>query len=259
MDINGKVGLVTGGASGLGAATVELLLESGASKVAVLDMNESSGHQIVQDLGERVLFIKTDVTDDEAVQGAVAQVAQSCGAMHIVVNCAGVGTPTKIYSKKKGLMRFDSFNRVVQINLIGTMNVIRHTAEQMMGNEPTNADGEKGVVINTASVAAFDGQVGQAAYSASKAAVAGMTLPIAREFATYGIRVMTIAPGLFQTPMMAGLPQAAQDALAADVPFPKRLGNAGEYAKLVKSIVENTMFSGETIRLDGAVRLANNA
>ena len=258
MDINGKVGVVSGGASGLGAATVELLLESGAAKVVVLDANESTGRQIAQDLGAQVLFIQTDVTDDEAVRSAIAQVVKSCGAMHMVVNCAGVATPNKVYSKKKGLMRFDSFNRVVQINLIGTMNVIRHTAEQMINNEPTNADGEKGVVINTASVAAFDGQVGQAAYSASKAAVAGMTLPLAREFATYGIRVMTIAPGLFQTSMMAGLPPAAQEALAADVPFPKRLGNAREYAELVKSIVENTMFSGETIRLDGAIRLANN-
>lgn len=259
MEINGKVGVITGGASGLGAATVQLLLESGASRIAVLDYNETTGQQIVRDLGDQVLFIKTDVTDDEAVKSAVAQVAENCGTMHIVVNCAGVATPTKVYSKKKGLMSFDAFNRVIEINLIGTMNVIRHTAEQMINNEPTNADGEKGVVINTASVAAFDGQVGQAAYSASKAGVAGMTLPIAREFATYGLRVMTIAPGLFQTPMMAGLPPAAQEALAADVPFPKRLGKAGEYAKLVKSIVENTMFSGETIRLDGAVRLANNA
>ena len=258
MEIKNKVALVTGGASGLGAATVRLLLEEGAGKAIIFDANEETGNQVADELGEKILFVKTDVTVDEEVKAGVQQAADHCGEIHIVINCAGVGIPTKVFSRKSGPMSYQSFNHVIQVNLLGTMNVIRHCIEKMVSNQATNEDGEKGVVINTASIAAFDGQVGQSAYSASKAGVVGMTLPIAREFASYGIRVMTIAPGLFNTPMMAGLPDPARKALIADVPFPKRLGHAREYALLVKSIVENTMLSGETIRLDGAIRLANN-
>ena len=227
MDIENKTALVTGGASGLGAATVRFLLEEGAHKAVIFDANEEMGNQIAKELGEKVLFIKTNVIEDDEVKTGVQQAADHCGEIHIVVNCAGVGTPAKVYSRKSGIMSFQSFNRVIQINLLGTMNVIRHCTEKMIQNEATNEDGEKGVVINTASVAAFDGQVGQAAYSASKAGVVGMTLPIARECASYGIRVMTIAPGLFHTPMMAGLPEPARQALIADVPFPKRRARPG--------------------------------
>ncbi len=258
MDIRNKVALVTGGASGLGAATIRLLLEKGARSAVIFDSNDESGNQMVRELGEKVWFIKTNVIEDEEVKAGVQQATDTCGEIHIVVNCAGVGAPSKVFSRKSGIMSYQSFNRVIQVNLLGTMNVIRHCAEKMIRNQATNEDGEKGVVINTASVAAFDGQVGQAAYSASKAGVVGMTLPIAREFASYGIRVMTIAPGLFHTPMMAGMADRTRKALIADVPFPKRLGHAREFALLVNSIVENTMLSGETIRLDGAIRLANN-
>ncbi len=256
MEIKNKFALVTGGASGLGAACVELLLAEGASGVAIFDYNEATGKVISAELGERVLFVKTDVSNDEQVKSGVERVIEKFGSLHIVINCAGIGTPAKVLSQKRGMMAFDSFAKVININLIGTMNVIRHTADKMFHNEATNEDGEKGVVINTASVAAYDGQIGQAAYSASKGGLVGMTLPIAREFAGYGMRVMTIAPGLFHTPMMDGLPEKAREALAASTPFPKRLGRADEYAALAKSIIENTMLSGETIRLDGAVRLA---
>lgn len=257
MEIRNKFALVTGGASGLGAACVRLLLAEGATKIAILDFNEETGNQIASELGDQVLFIKTDVAQDSDVKNAVETAADQFGAIHIVINCAGIGAPNKVISRKKGMMTFDYFVGVINVNLIGTMNVIRHTANQMINNQATNEDGEKGVVINTASVAAYEGQVGQAAYSASKGGIIGMTLPIAREFADYGIRVMTIAPGLFLTPMMDSLPEAAQQALAASTPFPKRLGKPEEFAALAKSIIENTMFSGETIRLDGAIRLAH--
>ena len=256
MDIKNKFALVTGGASGLGAACVRLLLAEGASGVAIFDYNAETGNTISAELGDNVLFVKTDVSSDEQVKASVERVIEKFGSLHIVINCAGIGTPAKVLSQKRGMMTFDSFASVININLIGTMNVIRYTADKMFHNEPTNEDGEKGVVINTASVAAYDGQIGQAAYSASKGGLVGMTLPIAREFADYGLRVMTIAPGLFHTPMMDGLPDKAREALAASTPFPKRLGRADEFAALAKSIIENTMLSGETIRLDGAVRLA---
>ncbi|MBF0278290.1 MAG: SDR family NAD(P)-dependent oxidoreductase [SAR324 cluster bacterium] len=256
MEITNKYALVTGGASGLGAACVRLLLAEGAGGVAIFDYNEETGKAISEELGDKVLFVKTDVSDDEQVKAGVDRVIAKFASLHIVINCAGVGTPAKVLSQKRGMMTFDSFAKVININLIGTMNVIRHTSEKMFHNEATNADGEKGVFINTASVAAYDGQIGQAAYSASKGGLVGLTLPIAREFADYGMRVMTIAPGLFHTPMMDGLPEKAREALAASTPFPKRLGRADEYAALAKSIIENTMLSGETIRLDGAVRLA---
>jgi 3-hydroxyacyl-CoA dehydrogenase / 3-hydroxy-2-methylbutyryl-CoA dehydrogenase len=253
MRIDNCVAIITGGASGLGEATVRNLLKAGA-RAAILDMDEGRGQAIAKELGDSAVFFKTDVCDEKSVQEAVDSVVVHFGAIHIAVNCAGVGTPMKVIGKK-GPLAIEKFERVVRINLIGTMNVVRLGAEKMMKNTPMT-DGERGVVINTASVAAFDGQIGQAAYAASKAAVVGMTLPIAREFADYGIRVMTIAPGLFETPMLAGLPEPAKAALNQMMPFPKRLGRPLEYAMLVAQIIENPMLNGETIRLDAALRLS---
>ncbi|MCD6185549.1 MAG: 3-hydroxyacyl-CoA dehydrogenase [Deltaproteobacteria bacterium] len=253
MDIKGSVAVITGGASGLGEATLRSFVNNRA-KVAILDFDDKRGSQIADELGDAVVFCKTDVSDEKSVQNAINKTVENFGGIQIAVNCAGVGPAAKVLSKN-GPLSISDFNRTIQINLIGTMNVIRLAAEQMMKTTP-NADGEKGVVINTASVAAFEGQIGQAAYTASKAGVVGMTLPIAREFADYGIRVLTIAPGLFETPMLAGLPEKAQKALANMVPFPKRLGKPSEYAMLAKHIVENPVLNGETIRLDSAIRMA---
>ena len=253
MQIRGITALITGGASGLGEATVRDMLEHGG-KVAIFDFDEKKGKEVSSELGDSVIFCKTDVTDEESVQAAVDKTLDAFGALHVAVNCAGVGTPSKVLGKE-GPMSMDHFKKVVQINLMGTMNVVRLAAEKMVENTP-NKDGEKGVVINTASAAAFEGQVGQAAYSASKAGVVGMTLPIAREFADYGIRVMTIAPGLFETPMLAGLPEKAKEALNKMMPFPKRLGKSSEFALLVRQIVENPMLNGSVIRLDAALRMA---
>lgn len=253
MEIMRNVAIVTGGASGLGEACVRKLVDDGA-RVVILDFDEERGRQVVSELGDAVIFCKTDVTDEKTVQEAIDKAVDSFGAVHIAVNCAGVATPSKVLGKK-GPMSIEKFNQVVQINLIGTMNVIRLAAEKMVNNPPKE-DGEKGVIINTASVAAFEGQIGQAAYAASKAGVAGMTLPIAREFADYGIRVVTIAPGLFETPMLAGLPEEAKASLVKMIPFPKRLGRPSEYAQLAKHIIENPILNGETIRLDSAIRMA---
>ena len=253
MDIKGSVAVITGGASGLGEATLRSFVKDGA-KAAILDFDDKRGSQLADELGDAVIFCKTDVSDEKSVQNAINKTVEIFGGIQIAVNCAGVGPAAKVLSKN-GPLSIADFNRTIQINLIGTMNVIRLAAEQMMKTTP-NADGEKGVVINTASVAAFEGQIGQAAYTASKAGVVGMTLPIAREFADYGIRVLTIAPGLFETPMLAGLPEKAQQALANMVPFPKRLGKPSEYAMLAKHIVENPVLNGETIRLDSAIRMA---
>ncbi len=253
MDIKGSVAVVTGGASGLGEACVRDLVKQGG-RAAILDFAEERGEKVASEMGDAVIFCMTDVTDEETVQAAVDKTIEAFGAIHVAVNCAGVGAPAKVLGKE-GPMGMDHFNRVVQINLIGTMNVIRLAAEKMVGNTP-NEDGEKGVVINTASVAAFDGQIGQAAYSASKAGVVGMTLPIAREFADYGIRIVTIAPGLFNTPMLQGLPENVQEALNKMVPFPKRVGKPSEFSKMVQAIIENAMLNGEVIRLDGALRMA---
>ncbi len=253
MDINGSVAVITGGASGLGEASVRNLAKQGA-KVSILDFAEDRGQKVASELGDAVIFCMTDITDEGNVQAAMDKTIEAFGAIHVAINCAGVGIPAKVLGKE-GPMTMDHFNKVVQINLIGTMNVIRLAAEKMVANAP-NADGEKGVVINTASVAAFDGQVGQAAYSASKAGVAGITLPVAREFADYGIRVMTIAPGIFDTPMLLGLPENVKEALNKMVPFPKRLGKPDEFAGLVQHIIENPMLNGEVIRLDGAIRMA---
>ncbi len=253
MQINGSVAVITGGASGLGAANVQRLAERGA-KVAILDVNTEAGEQLAGAYGDRGLFVRTDVTSAEAAEQALAQVRERFGTMHIVVNCAGIGTPGRVVSRQ-GPHALDQFERVIQINLIGTFNIIRLAAAQMQTNDP-NPEGERGVIVNTASVAAFDGQIGQAAYAASKAGVVGMTLPIARELAAHGVRVMTIAPGIFDTPMLAGLPEPARASLGAQVPFPPRLGQPSEFAALVHHIIENPMLNGETIRLDGAIRMA---
>jgi NAD(P)-dependent dehydrogenase (short-subunit alcohol dehydrogenase family) len=252
MQVKECMALITGGASGLGEATARSLSAQGA-KVALFDIAVERGKKIAAELGPNVIFVAADVTNDEESRAAVEQIVTAFGAINVAINCAGVADPGKVLSKK-GPMSLAFFNRVVQINLVGTLNIIRLAVEQMVKNTP-NGEGEKGVIINTASVAAFDGQIGQAAYSASKAGVAGMTLPIARECADYGIRVMTIAPGLFDTPMMAGLPESVRVQLAQTVPFPKRLGRPAEYAALVNQIIENPMLNGECIRLDGAVRM----
>jgi len=253
MIVKDCIAIVTGGASGLGEACVRKLA-SGGARVAILDFAVERGEQLASSLGKNVIFAKADVTSDESVQAAVSKVMAAFEGLNVAINCAGVADPGKILSRK-GPMPLAHFNRVVQINLVGTFNVIRLAVEQMVKNTP-NSEGERGVIINTASAAAFDGQVGQPAYSASKAGVVGMTLPLARECADYGIRVMTIAPGLFNTPMMGSLPEAAREALAKMPPFPQRLGNPEEYARLVQHIIDNPMLNGEVIRLDAALRMA---
>ena len=253
MDIKGCTAVVTGGASGLGEACVRELSANGA-KVAIFDFDEARGRKAASESGDSIIFCKTDVSDEKSVQTAVTQTIDAFGGIHFTINCAGIATPAKVLSKK-GPMPLDLFNKVLQVNLVGTMNVLRLTAEKMIHNAP-NPDGEKGVVINTASIAAFEGQIGQAAYSASKGGIVGMTLPIAREFASYGIRVMTIAPGLFETPMLAGLPEEAKKSIIANIPFPKRLAKPSEFALMVKNIIENPILNGETIRLDSCIRLA---
>jgi NAD(P)-dependent dehydrogenase (short-subunit alcohol dehydrogenase family) len=253
MQIAGRVAVVTGGASGLGAASVRTLAAAGAH-VAILDLNAEAGGQLASAYGARGVFVSTNVTSGDSVEAALQHVQARFGAIHIVLNCAGIGTPGRVVSRQ-GPLALEVFERVVQINLIGTFNVMRLAAVRMQAN-PANEESERGVIINTASVAAFDGQIGQAAYAASKAGVVGMTLPIAREFAAHGMRVMTIAPGIFDTPMLAGLPEPARQSLGAAVPFPHRLGRPDEFAALVRHIIENPMLNGETIRLDGALRMA---
>lgn len=245
--------IITGGASGLGEACVRALAAKGA-KVCIADLAEERGRKIAAELGEGIIFARTDVTSEESVQEAIRLMQEAFGGLNAAINCAGIADPAKVLSKK-GVMPLSLFIRVLNINLVGTFNVTRLAIEQMVKNAP-DEEGEKGVIINTASAAAFDGQIGQPAYSASKAGVVGMTLPLARECADYGIRVMTIAPGLFGTPMMASLPQEAQDALGKMTPFPKRLGKPPEYALLAMQIIENYMLNGEVIRLDGALRMA---
>ncbi|MBA2443385.1 MAG: 3-hydroxyacyl-CoA dehydrogenase [Rubrobacter sp.] len=241
----GKTFLVAGGGSGLGAATARELVEAGAN-VVVADLRGEAP------AGAR--FVEADVTDEKAVSGAVNTAVEEFGGLHGALNCAGVGPPEKVLGRE-GPHDLASFSRVVEINLLGTFNVLRLAAERMARNEPDEG-GERGVIVNTASVAAYDGQVGQAAYSASKGGIVSMTLPIARELAGSGIRVMTVAPGLFDTPLLASLPEEARESLGRQVPFPSRLGNPSEYAALVRHIVENPMLNGEVIRLDGAIRMA---
>jgi NAD(P)-dependent dehydrogenase (short-subunit alcohol dehydrogenase family) len=221
--------------------------------LALWDLNAEAGNALAAEFGSNGVFVKTDVTSSADVQRALTQVQEQFGSIHMVINCAGIATAERVIGRQ-GPLPLERFAQVIQINLIGTFNVIRLAAVLMMQNPP-NAEGERGVIINTASVAAFEGQIGQPAYAASKAAVAGMTLPIAREFASHGIRVVAIAPGVFDTPMVAGLTEPARQALSAAVPFPKRLGRPDEYAALARDIVENVMLNGETIRLDGALRM----
>jgi len=253
MKINGSTFIVTGGSSGLGAATVETLLADGGNAV-IADVNRTAGEALARRFGKQARFVETDVTREDHAQTAVRLALDSFGGLHGLINCAGIGLGEKTVGKE-GPHALASFARVININLVGTFNMIRVAADAMSKQQP-NAAGERGVIVNTASVAAFDGQVGQPAYSASKAGIVGMTLPIARDLARSGIRVMTIAPGIFETPMLKGLPQEVQDSLGKQVPFPSRLGRPPEYAALVKHIVENEMLNGETIRLDGAIRMA---
>jgi NAD(P)-dependent dehydrogenase (short-subunit alcohol dehydrogenase family) len=252
MNLKDTVALVSGGGSGLGEATVRELI-SGGAKAVIVDLPASPGQMVAESLGANASHSPADVVSEKEVSAAVAAATARFGAIHIAVNCAGIGRAMRTLTKQ-GPHSFDLFNKVIQVNLVGTFNVIRLAAAAMAKNQP-NADGERGVIINTASVAAFDGQIGQAAYSASKGGVVGMTLPIARDLSSLGIRVCTIAPGTFETPMLAGLPDDARKALAAQIPFPQRLGQPREYAALVRHIVENAMLNGETIRLDGALRM----
>ena len=251
MEIKDAVAVITGGASGLGLATAKALLDEGA-KVVLLDLPSSKGEDVAKELGDRARFAPADVCDEVAVTKAF-DLAETLGPVRVVVNCAGTGDAIRVLSKK-GVYPLDKFARIVNINLIGTFNVLRLGAERMVKADPVGD--ERGVIINTASVAAFDGQIGQAAYSASKGGVVGMTLPIARDLADKLIRVVTIAPGLFDTPLLAGLPEPAKASLGAQVPHPSRLGDPNEYGALAVHIVENPMLNGEVIRLDGAIRMA---
>jgi NAD(P)-dependent dehydrogenase (short-subunit alcohol dehydrogenase family) len=245
--------VITGGASGLGAGTVRLFHAAGA-RVVIADINAAAGAKLAAELGERAVFQRTDVTAENDAKDCIDLAVSRFGGLQVLVNCAGIGMGEKVIGKD-GLHRLQSFARTIEINLIGTFNMIRFAAEAMSRSEPS-ASGERGVIVNTASVAAWDGQIGQAAYSASKGGIVGMTLPIARELARYGIRVVTIAPGLFQTPLMDALPPEVQESLGKSVPFPSRLGRPDEFAAMACHIVENEMLNGASIRLDGALRMA---
>ncbi len=246
MEVRGRTFLVAGGGSGLGAATAQSLAGEGAN-VVVADLKGKAE-------GENVRFVETEVTDEGSVKGAIDAALGGFGGLHGVVNCAGIASAEKVLGRE-GPHSLESFSKVVEVNLVGTFNIVRLAAEAMVENEPTES-GERGVMVNTASVAAFDGQIGQVAYAASKGGVVAMTLPVARELACHGIRVMTIAPGIFDTPMLAGLPEAARESLGEQVLFPQRLGRSEEFAALVGHIIENQMLNGEVIRLDAAIRLA---
>lgn len=251
MNINGVAAIVTGGASGLGAGTAQRLAALGA-KVTIFDLNSTLGEAQAAELGGH--FLAVDVTDEVAVRAAIAEAEARHGVARILVNCAGIATPRKVIDRDGSPMPLADFSRIVTINLIGSFNVLSAFAARLHTAERVGE--ERGVIINTASVAAYDGQIGQAGYAASKGGIVGMTLPIARELARYGIRIMAIAPGIFWTPLLAGLPQEAQDSLGQQVPFPSRLGQPHEYAQLVESIITNPMLNGEVIRLDGAIRMA---
>lgn len=253
MDINGLAAIVTGGASGLGAATAEMLAARGA-KVTLFDLNAELGHAKAGEIGGR--FAAVNVTDEDSVANAIAEAEAVNGKARILVNCAGIGPPAKVLNRDGSPLPLADFAKIININLLGTFNVLSKFASRIHDAEPLNEDGERGVIVNTASVAAFEGQIGQPAYAASKGGVVGMALPIAREFARYGIRVNTIAPGIFWTPLLGSLPQEAQDSLGKQVPFPSRLGKPSEYAKMVEAIVTNPMVNAEVIRLDGAIRMA---
>lgn len=252
MLITNKTFLITGAASGLGLATAQMIVDNGGNAV-LLDINTTAGAQAEHQLGPNVRFVQTDVTDEASVQNAIAVARSQFGGVNGAINCAGIGPAERVVGKN-GPHSLASFTKTVTVNLIGTFNVIRLVSAVLQTNEP--ADGERGVLISTASVAAFDGQIGQAGYSASKGGIVAMTLPIARELARFGIRVMAIAPGLFETPLLAGIPEEARLSLGQQVPFPPRLGQPHEYAALAKHIIENQMLNGEVIRLDGAIRMA---
>jgi len=253
MQIKNHVFIVTGGGSGLGAAVARTLVANGA-QVVVADIDRTAGEAIAVELGDNLRFAPTDVTSEADGKAAVQLALDSFGHLHGLVNCAGVAPGEKVLGRE-GPHRLESFARAVSINLIGTFNMVRLAADAIVKEMP-GEDGERGVIVNTASIAAYDGQIGQAAYAASKGGVLALTLPIARELARYGVRVVTIAPGIFETPMMADMPQDVQDSLGKSVPFPSRLGRPPEYAALVQHICENTMLNGEVIRLDGALRMA---
>ena len=253
MDIKGRTFLVTGGASGLGAATAARLARGGAN-VAICDLNEDAGAAQARGIGSAALFVAADVTNEEQFGHALSTTRSRFGELHGAVSCAGIAPGERILGRA-GPHGLEGFRRAIEINLIGTFNVMRLAAQAMAGNAPDH-EGERGVIINTASVAAYDGQIGQAAYSASKAGVAGLTLPAARELARLGIRVVAVAPGIFETPMVAAFTKELQQSLAAQIPFPPRLGRPEEFAALVEHIITNTMLNGEVIRLDGAVRMA---
>jgi NAD(P)-dependent dehydrogenase (short-subunit alcohol dehydrogenase family) len=252
MQLSESHAIVTGGASGLGLAVANRIVLAGG-KVTLLDVNEAQGSAAAATLGSRAAFMATDVTDESAVNSAIDRAREQMGLINTAVNCAGIATPTRLVGKQ-GAMAGAFFRKMIEINLVGTVLVSKAAAVAMQQNPP-NAAGERGVIVMTASVAAFDGQIGQVAYAASKGGIVAMTLPMARELASSGIRVMTIAPGLFATPMMKGLPQEAQDSLGKQTPFPPRLGEPDEYAAMVGHILENTMLNGESIRLDGAIRM----
>jgi NAD(P)-dependent dehydrogenase (short-subunit alcohol dehydrogenase family) len=251
MDARGSAAIITGGASGLGGATATRLAKAGA-KVTIFDLNEELGKKLAAEIGGH--FVKVNVVDEAAVDAALAEAEGLHGKARICVNCAGIGPPAKVIARDGTPLPLADFNKIIQVNLLGTFNVLSKFAARLHTAEPLGE--ERGVIVNTASVAAFDGQIGQPAYAASKGGIVGMTLPIARELARFGIRVVTIAPGLFLTPLMGSLPKEAQDSLGAQVPFPSRLGHPDEYAMMVEAIVANPMLNGETIRLDGAIRMS---
>jgi NAD(P)-dependent dehydrogenase (short-subunit alcohol dehydrogenase family) len=252
LNIAHKVALISGGASGLGLATARAVVEAGG-QVVIVDLEASNGATVAKELGDAARFAAADVTDEEQVRAAVAGAVEAFGGLHLNVNCAGVGFPGRVLTREGRANDLERYEFVVRVNLIGTFNVLRLAAEQMAAQEPES--GERGVIINTASIAAFDGQIGQAAYASSKGGVVGMTLPVARDLATKQIRCVAIAPGTFDTPMLAGLPEEARQKLAAEVPHPRRLGRPEEYAALALHIVSNPMINGEVIRLDGALRM----
>uniref|UniRef100_A0A6M2DEN5 3-hydroxyacyl-CoA dehydrogenase type-2 n=1 Tax=Xenopsylla cheopis TaxID=163159 RepID=A0A6M2DEN5_XENCH len=252
--LKGVVGLVTGGASGLGKATVERIVQQGG-RVVLCDLPKSTGSQVAKELGENVLYAPVDVTSEKDVEESLKLTKDKFGRLDVVVNCAGIGVAFKTYNFNKELPhKLEDFTKVLMVNTVGTFNVIRLSAGLIGLNEP-NKDGQRGVIVNTASVAAYDGQMGQAAYSASKGAIVGMTLPIARDFASHGIRIVTIAPGLFNTPLLQQLPEKVRAFLAKTIPFPQRLGEPSEFAHVVQAIIENPLLNGETIRVDGALRM----
>ncbi|MCA0971270.1 3-hydroxyacyl-CoA dehydrogenase [Halobacillus litoralis] len=252
MKVKGLVAVVTGGASGLGEATAVMLAQLGAT-VVIADRNREKGQKLADEIGTKACFIETDVTSEHSVTSMLDQVSEQFGSIHVLVNCAGIAIGEKVIGRDN-IHQYESFQNVMKVNVMGTFNMIRLAAERMERND-VDEQGERGLIINTSSIAAFDGQIGQAAYSASKGAVAAMTLPLARELARHGIRVMSIAPGLFETPMSEKIPESAREAVGKQTPFPKRLGKPSEFAQLVVSIVENTMLNGEVIRLDGAIRM----